>query len=210
MVRLLHLGATLLLLRGLRVPAASAAQADDSPVDLSMKDLANLSLDELTNVKVTSASKKEERLSKAPAAIFVVTSEDIRRGGFTSIPEALRMVPGLYVARINADHWSVSARGFSDYLNNKMLVLVDGRNVYDPSFGGVEWDQQEVPMEDIDRIEVIRGPGGTLWGVNAVTGRRFYSQCSLRRKGRPEPRLPRLREERVLERGPDSGGGKGV
>ena len=170
MVHLLHCGATLLLLCGLTVPAASAAPADQPPADMSFKDMAHLSIEDLMNVKVTSASKKEERLSKAPAAIFAITSEDIRRGGFTSIPEALRAVPGLYVARINADWWSVSARGFSDYLNNKMLVLVDGRNVYDPSFGGVEWDQQELPMEDIDRIEVIRGPGGTQWGANAVNG----------------------------------------
>jgi len=146
---LIRLGATLLLLCGLRVPAASSAQADRSPADLSMKDLTNLSLDELINVKVTSASKKEERLSKAPAAIFVVTSEDIRRGGFTSIPEALRLVPGLYVARINADHWSVSARGFSDYLNNKMLVLVDGRNVYDPSFGVWSGTSKKFPWKTL-------------------------------------------------------------
>lgn len=136
----------------------------------SQTDLASASLEELMSIKVTSATKKETRLSQTPAAIFVVTSEDIRRGGFTSIPEALRMVPGLYVARINADWWSVSARGFSDYLNNKMLVLIDGRNVYDPEFGGVDWDQQQIPMDDIDRLEVIRGPGGTQWGANAING----------------------------------------
>lgn len=133
-------------------------------------DLSTVSLEELMNIRVTSVSRKEQKLSKVAAAIYVITQEDIRRGGFTTIPEALRIVPGLYVARINADWWSVSARGFSDYLNNKMLVLIDGRSVYDPSFGGVEWDQQEVPMEDIDRIEVIRGPGGTQWGANAVNG----------------------------------------
>jgi iron complex outermembrane receptor protein len=134
------------------------------------EDITNKSLEELMNIKVTSATKKVETLSGAPAAMFVVTSEDIQRGGFTSIPEALRAVPGLYVARINADWWSVSARGFSDYLNNKMLILTDGRSLYNPEFGGIEWDQNAIPMEEIERIEVIRGPGGTLWGANAING----------------------------------------
>lgn len=157
-----------------RETSRSATNCGDTKAKSSVqaKSLEDLDLEQLMNVevKVTSASKKEERLEQAPAAIFVVTSEDIRRGGFISIPDTLRMVPGLYVARINADWWSVSARGFSDYLNNKMLVLVDGRSVYSPEFGGVEWDQQEIPMEEIERIEVIRGPGGTLWGANATNG----------------------------------------
>jgi len=122
------------------------------------------------NVEVQSAAKKPENLSQAAAAIFVLTAEDIRRGGFSSIPEALRMVPGLYVAKVNEHWWTVSARGFSDYVNNKMLVLIDGRSVYTPQFGGVYWDLQDVPLEDIERIEVIRGPGGTLWGANAING----------------------------------------
>jgi len=147
----------------LAVPARSQTQSDAD-------DISNKSLEELMNLTVTSASKKPENLSGAAAAIFVITSDDIRRGGFTSIPEALRMVPGLYVTRINASWWSVSARGFSDYLNNKMLILVDGRSLYNPEFGGIEWDQQAIPMEQIERIEVIRGPGGTLWGANAVNG----------------------------------------
>jgi len=136
------------------------------------KDLTEMSLEELAqvNVRVTSASKKSENLFQAPAAMFVLTSEDIRRGGFTSLPEALRMVPGLFVAKVNAHMWTISARGFGDYLNNKMLVLIDGRSVYTPLFGGVMWDQNDVPLADIDRIEVIRGPGGTLWGANAVNG----------------------------------------
>ena len=159
-----------LLSLALCAASAGALPADDFPNTQDTKDLTNLSLDELMNVKVTSASKKEQSLSNAAAAIFVVTSEDIRRGGFTTIPEALRIVPGLFVARVNADWWTVSARGFGDYLNDKMLVLIDGRSVYDLQFGGVEWDQIELPMEDIDRIEVIRGPGGTLWGANAVNG----------------------------------------
>lgn len=121
-------------------------------------------------VRVTSASKKEESLSDAPAALFVLTGEDIRRGGFASIPEALRIVPGLTVTQINSHLWTVSSRGFNGFPNEKMLVLIDGRAAYDPLYGGVFWDVQDVPLESIDRIEVIRGPGGTLWGANAVNG----------------------------------------
>jgi iron complex outermembrane receptor protein len=102
--------------------------------------------------------------------MFVLTAEDIRRGGFTSLPEALRVVPGLFVAKVNARFWTISARGFGDYLNNKMLVLIDGRSVYTPLFGGVMWDQYDIPLDSIERIEVIRGPGGTLWGANAING----------------------------------------
>jgi len=148
------------------------------PTDEKLQDaaksgsLADLTIEQLMSikVKVTSASKKLENLADAPAAIFVLTSEDIRRGGFSSLPEALRMVPGLYVAKVNSHWWTISARGFNDYLNNKMLVLVDGRSVYTPRFGGVFWELQDMPLDDIDRIEVIRGPGGTLWGANAVNG----------------------------------------
>ncbi|MBZ5619056.1 MAG: TonB-dependent receptor [Acidobacteriia bacterium] len=134
--------------------------------------LTDLSLDQLMaiHVKVTSASKKAENLLEAPAAIFTISAEDIRRGGFSSLPEALRLVPGLYVAKVNSHWWTISARGFNDYLNNKMLVLIDGRSVYTPHFGGVFWALEDIPLEDIDRIEVIRGPGGTLWGANAVNG----------------------------------------
>jgi iron complex outermembrane receptor protein len=122
------------------------------------------------NIQVTSATKKAENLSGAPAAIFVITGEDIRRGGFSSIPDALRMVPGLHVAQQSSHVWVVAARGFSSVFNDKMLVLIDGRLVYTPAFGGVWWDVQDPPLEDIDRIEIIRGPGGTLWGANAVNG----------------------------------------
>ncbi|HEY6944276.1 MAG TPA: TonB-dependent receptor [Candidatus Acidoferrum sp.] len=122
------------------------------------------------NIEVTSASRKSEALSEAPAAIFVLTSEDIRRGSFSSVPDALRIVPGLHVAQQSAHVWLVSARGFSNLFNAKMLVLIDGRLTYTPTFGGVWWDVQDPPLEDIDRIEVIRGPGGTLWGANAVNG----------------------------------------
>ena len=122
------------------------------------------------NTKVTSASKQAESLSGAPAAIFVLTGEDIRRGGFATLPDALRMVPGLYVAQTNAHLWQVSARGFSDLDNNKMLVLVDGRSVYSPELGTVYWDTLDIPLENIERVEIIRGPGGALWGANAVNG----------------------------------------
>ena len=121
-------------------------------------------------VRVTSASKQVESLSTAAAAIFVITGDQIRRGGFSSVPDALRVVPGLYVAQQSSHVWIVAARGFADAFNNKMLVLIDGRTVYTPTFGGVYWDVQDPPLEDIDRIEVIRGPGGTLWGANAVNG----------------------------------------
>lgn len=121
-------------------------------------------------IEVTSASKKSESLSKAPAAIFVITGDEIRRGGYSSVPDVLRSVPGLYVVQQSAHFWQISARGFSNAFNDKMLVLIDGRLVYSPTFGGVYWDVQDPPLEDIDRIEVIRGPGGTLWGANAVNG----------------------------------------
>ncbi len=147
---------------------ARAQQTDPPPAQKT--DLASLNIEDLMNIKVTSASKKTESLSGAPAAIFVITGEDIRRGGFSSVPDALRVVPGLYVAQQSANVWIVAARGFSAASNDKMLVLIDGRLVYSPTFGGVEWDVQDPPLEDIDRIEVIRGPGGTLWGANAVNG----------------------------------------
>src|SRR5580698_4791330 len=134
------------------------------------QDLTQLSLEDLMNMQVTSVSKKEQKLSQVAAAIFVITQEDIRRSGATNIPDLLRMVPGLDVAQINGNTWAISARGFNLQFANKLLVLIDGRAVYSPLFGGVNWDTQDVPLEDIERIEVIRGPGGTVWGANAVNG----------------------------------------
>lgn len=133
-------------------------------------ELLELSLEELMGVEVSSVSKKLQSLSSAPAAIYVLTSEDIRSSGATSIPDALRMVPGMQVAKMDANKWAISARGFNSRFANKMLVLMDGRSLYTPSFGGIYWELQHTLLEDIERIEVIRGPSATLWGSNAVNG----------------------------------------
>ena len=133
-------------------------------------DFTGLSLEQLMAVEITSLAKKPQKFSQAAAAVFVITQEDIRRSGATSIPEVLRMVPGIQVARIDSNKWAVSVRGFNGRFANKLLVLMDGRSVYSPYFAGVSWDVQDTVLEDIDRIEVIRGPGGSLWGSNAVNG----------------------------------------
>jgi iron complex outermembrane receptor protein len=133
-------------------------------------DLAEKSLEDLMNTEVTSVSKKEQKLSQVAAAIFVITQEDIRRSGATNIPDLLRMVPGMEVAQIDGNTWAISARGFNTQFANKLLVLVDGRTVYSALAGGVFWDTLDLLLEDIDRIEVIRGPGATVWGANAVNG----------------------------------------
>lgn len=134
------------------------------------RDLVDLSLDQLSTIHITSVSKHAENLSDAPASIFVITNDDIRRSGASSIPEALRLAPNLQVARIDSSQYAVSARGFNTTTSNKLQVLIDGRSVYTPLYSGVFWDVQDVLLEDIDRIEVISGPGGTLWGSNAVNG----------------------------------------
>lgn len=149
---------------------AESAGAADPSAPAAARPLADLSIEELMNVSVTSVSKKETRLNASPAAISVITQEDIRRSGLTSLPELLRTVPGLNVARVNGNQWAISARGFNGQFANKLLVLVDGRTIYTPVFGGVFWNAQDVVLEDLDRIEVIRGPGATLWGANAVNG----------------------------------------
>jgi iron complex outermembrane receptor protein len=122
------------------------------------------------SIEVTSVSKKEQPVSRTAAAIFVITAEDIRRSGAINVPDLLRMVPGVHVAQLDANIWVITIRGFSDRFGDKVLVLIDGRTVYTPTSSGVYWDQQDVPLEDIERIEVIRGPGGTVWGANAVNG----------------------------------------
>ncbi len=132
--------------------------------------LFSMSLEELMNLKVTSAFKKPQSIKNTPAAVFVITQEDIRRSGATSIPEVLRMVPGVNVAKIDNGNWAVSIRGFNGIFSDKLLVLMDGRTLYDPLFSGVFWDVQDTMLEDIERIEVIRGPGASSWGTNAVNG----------------------------------------
>ncbi len=132
--------------------------------------LADMSLEELANIEVTSVSKRSERLSGASANVYVIRANDIRRAGATTLPEALRLAPNLQVARVDSRNYAVTARGFNNPFENKLLVLVDGRTVYSPLFSGVFWDAQDVVLEDILRIEVISGPGATLWGANAVNG----------------------------------------
>ena len=155
------------------LPLVVAAALVCSPAHANMQrvaDIADLDLEQLTRIKVTSASRREERVIDAPASIFVITGEDIRRSGATSLPEALRLAPNLTVARADNNQYAISARGFNNVLANKMLVLLDGRTLYTPLFSGVFWEAQDFAMDDIERIEVISGPGATLWGANAVNG----------------------------------------
>src|SRR5712692_5942091 len=148
---------------------APTAALPQSPKALPA-DLAEASLEDLMNTKVTSVSRKEQKLSKVAAAVYVITQEDIRRSGATNIPDLLRMVPGLDVGQINGSTWAISSRGFNGQFSNKLLVMIDRRIVYTPNFAGVFWDTLDLPLENIDRIEVIRGPGGSVWGANAVNG----------------------------------------
>ena len=146
--------------------SAQAATLDSVLPD----DLTDMSMEALMDIEITSVAKKPQKQSAAAAAIFVITNDDLRRWGVTNIPEALRRVPGIDVARIDANKWAITSRGFNSRFANKLLVLIDGRSVYTPLFAGVYWDNQDVVLQDVDRIEVIRGPGGTLWGANAVNG----------------------------------------
>ena len=150
--------------------AISMFMAASQPCSAARANITALSLEELLAVEITSVSKKTEKASEAAAAVFVVSQEDIQRSGATSIPEILRMVPGLQVARIDANKWAITSRGFNAFSANKLLVLMDGRTVYNPLFSGVLWNAQDTVLEDIERIEVIRGPGASLWGANAVNG----------------------------------------
>src|SRR6266853_3609571 len=143
---------------------AQAREGHQNPPE----NLKHLSLEQLGNVEVTSASKEPEQVWRTPAAIYVITQEDILRSGATSIAEVLRLAPGLEVARTDSDHWAVGIRGFGGQFSKSLLVLIDGRSVYSPLFSGVYWQVQDTLLEDIERIEVIRGPGGTIWGANAV------------------------------------------
>jgi iron complex outermembrane receptor protein len=166
---LIALGA--LAFGGLGAPVARAESSSSS----SVEDIQGLSISELANLPVTSATKTNQALSDAPAALYVITHDEIVRSGAMTIPDMLRLAPNLYVAQTSAHSWVVTARGFAGNLAdqafaNKLLVLIDGRTVYNPLFSGVDWDSQDVMPEDIDRIEVISGPGATLWGANAVNG----------------------------------------
>jgi iron complex outermembrane receptor protein len=152
-----------LLLAAIILGTSAPAHAQATPPNI-----ADASLEELMNMEITSASRKEQRAQEVPGAVYVITSDDIRRSGMTSVPDLLRLAPGVQVAQINSNKWSVSVRGFGGVYSNKLLVLLDGRSVYTPLFSGVLWDTEDLMLEDVERIEVIRGPGGAVWGANAV------------------------------------------
>ncbi len=163
-------GTAALMLAGIFLFLVPVCRAKGPSANQALRQLKQLTIEQLADLEVTTVSKKPEKLADAAAAVFVISGDDIRRGGFTSIAEALRLVPGLEVAHIDANKWAISSRGFNAWFANKLLVLMDGRSVYTPLFSGVYWDVQDTLLEDIDRIEVIRGPGATLWGANAVNG----------------------------------------
>lgn len=138
--------------------------------EIAFRDLGELTIEELAALPITSVARRETRLDRSPASIFVITAEDIRRSGATTIPEILRLAPNLQVARINSVDYAITSRGFNNAVGNKLLVLIDGRTVYTPTFSGVFWEMQDTMIADIERIEVVSGPGGALWGANAVNG----------------------------------------
>jgi iron complex outermembrane receptor protein len=150
-------GGSVLLLALLAAPAAA-------------QDLSELSLEQLSNIEISSVSRRREKLAQVPASLYVISADAIRRAGARSLPEALLLAPNLQVARLNANQYAISARGFNNAVGNKLLVLIDGRTVYAPYFSGVQWDQQDVLLDDVARIEVISGPGASVWGTNAVNG----------------------------------------
>jgi iron complex outermembrane receptor protein len=168
-----------MLLAALTACNATVARAQDDGADdtapsddltATMKGLSSLTLEDLMNQEVTVVSKQKQKVSQAAAAVTVITPEDIRRSGLQSVPELLRLSPGLDVARVDANTWAISSRGFNDIFANKLLVLMDGRTLYTPAFSGVYWDSVDYVLPDLERIEVVRGPGATLWGANAVNG----------------------------------------
>ncbi len=150
---------------------AGAQAADGVVMSPVTADLSRLSLEELANVEIMSVSKRPERLAEAPAAVYVITGDDIRRSAATSLPEALRLAPNLQVLRVDSGGYAISARGFNGFeTSNKLLVMVDGRSIYTPFHSGVLWDEHQVMLDDLERVEVVSGPGGALWGANAVNG----------------------------------------
>src|SRR4051812_29596913 len=158
------------LIRNIAAAALLLTVAGAARGQKTARDLTEASLEDLMNVEVTTVSRKQQKLSQSPAAVFVITQEDIRRSGAANIPDLLRMVPGLQVAQIQGNSWAVSSRGFNAQFSNKILVLVDGRSVYSPNDSGVFWEFRDTLLADLERIEVVRGPGATLWGANAVNG----------------------------------------
>ncbi|MFN8389862.1 MAG: TonB-dependent receptor [Bdellovibrionota bacterium] len=158
------------LLCATTVLLSPAEEARAVPAQGGLETIADASLEELLNMRVTTVSKLPEEVRRAPAAVYVLTSEDIRRSGATSIPEVLRLVPGVNVAHVDANKWAVSIRGFNGRTANKLLVMIDGRSLYDPLFSGTLWETKNLMLEDIERVEVVRGPGGSTWGANAVNG----------------------------------------
>jgi iron complex outermembrane receptor protein len=164
----LYLGCRISLVLCLPLFAATAVQAAQN--DYATRELLDLSLEDLANLTISSVSKRPQKLSNAAASVFVITAEDIRRSGATRLPEALRLAPNLLVARVDSNRYAISARGFNTTTANKLQVLIDGRIAYTPLFSGVFWDVQDLLLEDVERIEVISGPGATTWGSNAVNG----------------------------------------
>ena len=158
------------------LPLLDGSEADDldALLDLADEDLGQVSRVNVTapslDMEVTSVSRRKSTVGRPPAAVFVITQEMIRRSGATSIPEVLRMAPGVRVARISSHQWAISIRGFGGLYSNKLQVQIDGRSIYTPLFGGVVWAAQDIPLTEIERIEVIRGPGASVWGANAVNG----------------------------------------
>src|SRR5688572_21439637 len=156
------------------MPGYILAQTPEEPLMLSK--LKKLSIEELMNVEVTSVSMRPEKLTEVASAVQVITGEDIHRSAVTRLPEALRLASNLQMGQANSHDWAITSRGFNGLpssggiLANKLLVMIDGRSIYNPLFGGVYWDVQNTLLEDLDRIEVVSGPGGTLWGANAVNG----------------------------------------
>ncbi|MDQ7091683.1 MAG: TonB-dependent receptor [Methylococcales bacterium] len=161
----------LLLLSVLIIPTVYAEKASMDDNVFSMEELVNIPIEQLLNLQITSSVSKEiQTVHDSAAAVFIINSEDIRRSGVMNIPEALRMAPGLHVAQMNANQWAISSRGFNERASDKLLVLMDGRVLYHPSISGTIWENQDVVLDNIERIEVIRGSGATLWGANAVNG----------------------------------------
>ena len=168
--RLVRGALSVLLAAALFLAAPARGEEGEDDLAAAMKGLSAMSLEDLMTLEVTVVSKQKQKVSQAPAAVTVITPDDIRRSGMTSIPELLRLSPGLSVARVDAGKWAISSRGFNDVFANKLLVLMDGRTLYTPAFSGVYWDAVDYVLPDLERIEVVRGPGATLWGANAVNG----------------------------------------